>query len=209
MKSTSKKKSMMKHEHRFFESCAAALSPDWCVKLNDKLTPGAINLASYTARLYLVDTLNGWTIGGAFAPSDFGLAAKSAKEAGFDREAVANAAGNLLAELSQSVEQDSARVDQCLQLVAAALTSTKCFQAVTEQGRGLAGHWVYLAYHGRDKTVTCRPVYLNADTPGFIQTDALMALLRQVVKQDTCAPGGAVARMLRRAGGAILAPAFR
>lgn len=199
----------MTHEHRFFESCAAAFSPDWCVKLNDKLAPGTLNLASYTARLYLVDTLNGWTAGGAFAPADFGLVAKAATEAGLDRETVANAAGNLLAEISQAVVQDSARVDRCLLLVTAALTATKCFQVVAGQGRGLAGHWVYLAYHGRDNTVTCRPIFFNATAPGFITPVALVGLLRHVVLQDTNTPGGAVAQMLRQAGGAVLAPAFR
>lgn len=49
----------------FFETMAGALSPGWTVKLQSHLQPGQMDLGRYQARLYLVDSSNGWTAAAA------------------------------------------------------------------------------------------------------------------------------------------------
>jgi drug/metabolite transporter (DMT)-like permease len=57
----------MKKEQAFFEQMAGTALPGWDVKLQPNMTPGQMDLASYTARIYLVDTSTGWTAAGALA----------------------------------------------------------------------------------------------------------------------------------------------
>ena len=61
----------MKTEHAFFERLANLGQGDWTVKLQPHMVPGQMDLASYTARVYLVDTSTGWTAAGALQPSGF------------------------------------------------------------------------------------------------------------------------------------------
>jgi hypothetical protein len=61
----------MKKEQAFFEQMAGTALPGWDVKLQPHMTPGQMDLASYTARIYLVDTSTGWTAAGALQPSGF------------------------------------------------------------------------------------------------------------------------------------------
>ena len=49
----------MKKEQAFFEQMAGTALPGWDVKLQPHMTPGQMDLASYTARIYLVDTSTG------------------------------------------------------------------------------------------------------------------------------------------------------
>lgn len=199
----------MSKEHRFFESCAAAISPDWCVLLNDQMPLGQLDLASRTVRVYLVDTSTGWVTAGAFTPASFGLAADAARSAGLQGDDLADAAGARLGQLGQAAPVGGTEVDRCLQLVAAALANTWTFQLMKAQSKGPAGHWVYLAYRGHDASITCRPIYFGTHEAGFAPAGALADLVRQVVKQDTQTPASNVAQMLKKAGGAILADAYK
>jgi hypothetical protein len=199
----------MSNEHRFFESCAAAASPDWSIKLDTKLQPGQIDLASRTVRLYLVDTSSDWTAAGAFAPSGFAQAASAARAVGLRGSALADAAGQMIGSLGKADLHDAQALERCLQLVAAALTATRTYELMLSQQKSLAGHWVYIAYRGHDASITCRPVYFSGHEIGFVSTTDLANIVRQIVSQDLRTPGGSVSQMLKKAGGAILASCYK
>lgn len=198
----------MKAEHHFFQSLAGLASPGWDVHLNEQLSAGQIDLASRTVRLYLVDTSSGWTAAGAFAPAGFALAADAAKARGLQGSKLADAAGVALGHLGREQPSAGQHLETGLQLAAAALANTQTFQLVTAKGRGLAGHWVYMGYRGHDGSMTCRPLYFNAIEPGFVQSAALDGMVRQIVRQDL-APGSSVAKLLRKAGGALVSPIYK
>lgn len=198
----------MTNEHRFFEQLAGLASPAWDVRLSDKLHAPGLDLAGRSVRLYLVDTSTNWTAAGAFAPAGFALAADAAKASGLHGADLADAAGQALSHLGKTQPGPGDHLEKALQLAAAALTNTQTFQLVTGKGRGLAGHWVYMAYRGRDASITCRPLYFNGLEAGFVAPEVLAGMLRQVVRQDL-APGSSVAKLLKKAGGALLDPAFK
>jgi hypothetical protein len=208
IKMFSSRRKIMTNEHRFFERLAGLASPAWDVQLSDKLHAPGLDLAGRSVRLYLVDTSTSWTAAGAFAPAGFALAADAAKASGLQGSKLADAAGQALGQLGRTQPGPGDHLEKGLQLAAAALTNTQTFQLVTGKGRGLAGHWVYMAYRGHDASITCRPLYFNAHEMGFVPPEALYSMVRQVVRQDL-APGSSVAKLLKRAGGALLAPMFK
>ena len=194
----------MKQEKTFFETMAGALSPGWTVKLQSHLQPGQMDLGRYQARLYLVDSSNGWTAAAAMAPEGFAEASRSVAAAGMTPIAVLDAAGQAIAQLSRrQVGAGDAELQQGFQLVAAALTSTQTFKAVPPDRRN--GHWLYLAYRGHDASTICRPVFFGAPEAGFCSPEVLTQMARQVIAHDL-RPGTSVAEMLHKAGGALIAP---
>lgn len=202
----------MVQEQSFFSRCLEQLSPGWSITLDPAAQPGSLDLAGRTARLYLIDSSTSWTTAGAFAPAVFAVAAAAATAAALRGSSLADAAGQMLSRLSSAGATSGADVSRCLQLVAAALANTQTFAMVQAQGAGLAGHWVYLAYRAHDASVICRPLFFRSgaacDSAGFAPPHMLMSLVRQAVAHDTRAPSSAVGKLLRRSGGAILAPAF-
>lgn len=166
-----------------------------------------MDLARYGVRLYLVDTRNGWTAAAGMTPEDFEAARQHTNATGMTLTKVLDSAGQAIAHLSrrEAVAGD-AEMRQGFQLVAAALTGTQTFKAVPPDRR--AGHWLYLAYRGRDASTTCRPVFFSAQEAGFCPLEVLTRMVRQVNAHDL-QPGTAVADSLRKAGGAIIAPGYR
>lgn len=198
----------MTNEQSFFQHLAGLSSPGWDVRLSDQLHAPGIDLAGRSVRLYLVDTSTGWTAAGAFAPPGFALAAGAAKALGLQGTGLADAAGQALGHVGRSQAGQDQRLEQALQLAAAALSCTQTFKIVAAKGDGLGGHWVYMGYRGHDASMTCRPLFFSNHEPGFVAPEALASMLRQVVQQDL-APGSSVARLLKKAGGVLLAPAFK
>lgn len=198
----------MKTERAFFERLAKLGQGDWTVKLQPHMVPGQMDLASYTARVYLVDTSTGWTAAGALQPSGFAAAAKAHRDAGFSSDLVLDLAGQTITRLGRDLpEADAPEVAQALQLAAAALASTQTFKTV--QPSGLAGHWVYMAYRMQDASTVCRPGFFRTDAPGFAPPAAITHYVRQVAALDLASPKSVTGQMLKRAGGAIIAPQYK
>jgi hypothetical protein len=187
---------------------AGTALPDWDVKLQPHMTPGQMDLASYTARIYLVDTSTGWTAAGALQPSGFaGLRAHfAAQRLGIDK--VTDMAGQALNQLGRDQpEPGSADIGKGIELVAAALTETQTFKTV--QASGLDGHWVYIGYRMHDASTICRPGFFRTGAPGFVAPEGLEHYVRQVVAHDLASTKSSVGQMLKRAGGAIISPEFK
>ena len=198
----------MKKEHAFFEQLAGAALPGWDVKLQPNKTPGQMNLASYTARIYLVDTSTGWTAAGALQPSGFAGLRAHFEARRLDIGTVTDLAGQAVTQLGR--EQPAPRspdIGKAIELVAAALTDTQTFKTV--QASGLDGHWVYIGYRMLDASTICRPGFFRTSTPGFVAPEALAHYVRQVMAHDLANPQSSVGQMLKRAGGAIIAPEFK
>ena len=198
----------MKKEQAFFEQMAGTALPGWDVKLQPHMTPGQMDLASYTARIYLVDTSTGWTAAGALQPSGFaGLRAHfAALRLGIDK--VTDMAGQALNQLGRDQpEPGSPAIGKSIELVAAALTETQTFKTV--QASGLDGHWVYIGYRMHDASTICRPGFFRTGAPGFVAPEGLEHYVRQVVAHDLASTQSAVGQMLKRAGGAIISSEFK
>jgi hypothetical protein len=195
------------NEKRFFEQIAHTSNEGWTLKLAAHLTPGEMNLSDYTALLYVVDTSTGWAGAGAMAVDGFALALASAKASGWTTDQMADSTGALISKLGrESAPHDSPELAQCLQVMAAALTGTQTFEIA--KPNGLDGHWVYIGYRMLDGSTICRPLFFRSGGQGFIPPEALTDVVRRVVVQDTKATGSTVGRMLKRAGGALLAEIY-
>lgn len=199
----------MNREERFFERLAGIALPGWDVKLQPHMKPGQMDLASYDAHIYVLDTSTGWTGAGAMQASGFAAAARLPAETGLTLENVTDMAGKAITMLGRD-QPDAGAPDlaQCLQLTAAALTGTQTFDQVRATA-DLSGHWVYVAYRMHDASTIARPVFFRSRSTGFVPVDALYQVVRQVVSQDSKSTSSAVGRMLRRAGGAILDARFK
>lgn len=198
----------MKKEQAFFEQMTEAALPGWTVKLQGHMQPGQMDLASYTARLYLVATSSGWTAAGIMQPSGFAQLAQGHTAAGLSLERVTDMAGQTLTKLGrEQPEADAPEVAQCIELVASALTGTQTFTTV--KPTGLDGHWIYIGYLMHDGSTICRPGFFRTHETGFVQPEALQHYVRQVVAHDLGNAQSSVGRMIKRAGGAIIAPQFK
>ena len=198
----------MKKEQAFFEQIASTALPGWDVKLQPHMTPGQMDLASYTARIYLVDTSTGWTAAGALQPSGFaGLRAHfAALRLGIDT--VTDLAGQAVTQLGRDQPAPgSPDIGKAIELVAAALTGTQTFKTV--QASGLDGHWIYIGYRMLDASTICRPGFFRTGAPGFVAPEGLAHYVRQVMAHDLASTQSAVGQMLRRAGGAIISSEFK
>ena len=194
----------MKKERAFFEQLAGAALPGWDVKLQPNMTPGQMDLASYTARIYLVDTSTGWTAAGALQPSGFAAVVKAQRNAGLSLDQVMDMAGQAVTQLGRDQPAPgSPDIGKGIELVAAALTGTQTFKTV--QASGLEGHWVYIGYRMHDASTICRPGFFRTGAPGFVDPGALTHYVRQVMAHDLASPQSSVGQMLKRAGGAIIA----
>jgi len=197
----------MSAEKRFFESLLAKASPSWAVTMAPTMEPGKMDLASLTVRVYVVDTSNGWTAGGCMSVPSLEKAKAFAKSHALGAAAICNDAGQMIAELSKANTAGHApEVGKCLQLTAAAITTTQAFKLVEPQG--LAGHWLYIVYRCHDGAIVGRPMYFNVPVPGLVDAASLMAVARHIALQDLANAGSAVAREVKKGGGAQLAPAF-
>lgn len=198
----------MKTERAFFERLANLGQADWTVKLQPHMVPGQMDLASYTARVYLVDTSTGWTAAGALQPSGFAAVARAQKDAGLTPDQVNDLAGQTISRLGRDQPgADAPEVAQAIQLTAAALAGTQTFKTV--QPTGLDGHWIYIGYRMLDASTICRPGFFRTGAPGFANPDAITQFVRQVVAHDLGNAKSVTGQMLKRAGGAILAPQFK
>ena len=197
----------MSKEKAFFEQMASEASGGWDIKFSDHLQPGELHLGRFQARLYLVDTSNGWTAGGAMAPQNFEDARQMAKTAGINPNDLLDMAGHVVSQLSKRRATSSdPEMIPAFQLIAATLTSTKTFQMVPPEQRN--GHWASVVYQGKDGSIISRPVYFAGDEPGLCSPEMLEQMTRQVVAHDM-RPGTAVYEAMRKAGGVRLAPALR
>jgi hypothetical protein len=196
----------MKKERAFFEQLASTALPGWDMKLQPHMTPGQMDLASYTARIYLVDTSTGWTAAGALQPSGF-----AGLRAHFDALRLGNVtdlAGQAVTQLGRDQPAPgSPEIGKAIELVAAALTGTQTFKTV--QASGLDGHWIYIGYRMLDASTICRPGFFRTGAPGFVAPEGLAHYVRQVMARDLASTQSAVGQMLRRAGGAIISPEFK
>jgi hypothetical protein len=198
----------MKKERAFFEQLAGAALPGWDVKLQPNMTPGQMDLASYTARIYLVDTSTGWTAAGALQPSGFAGLRAHFEALRLDIGTVTDMAGQAVSQLGRDQPAPgSPDIGKGIELVAAALTGTQTFKTV--QASGLDGHWVYIGYRMHDASTICRPGFFRTGAPGFVEPGALTHYVRQVMAHDLTSPPSSVSKMLKRAGGAIIAPEFK
>jgi hypothetical protein len=198
----------MNNEHSFFEALAGTTLPGWDVKLQAHMQPGQMDLASYSARVYLVATSTGWTAAGAMQPSGFAAIAQSHKDAGLTVERVTDMAGHCLNKLGrEQPEANSPDVALGIELIASALTSTQTFEAV--KPTGLEGHWVYIGYQMLDSSTICRPGFFRTHEAGFVPPEALTHYVRQVVANDMGNAQSSVGRMIKRAGGAIISPQYK
>ena len=163
----------MQSERTFFERLAGASQPDWDIKLQPHMQPGQLDLASYSALIYVVDTSTGWTSAGAMQPDSFAAAAKAHADLGLSAEAIAELAGQTIARLGrEQPAADAPDVAKCIQAVAAALTATQTFAQVRTSG-DLSGHWVFLAYRMHDASTITRPVFFRTGSSDFLPTAAL------------------------------------
>lgn len=198
---------MSTNEKRFFEQVAQTANAGWTLKLAGYLTPGGMNLSDYTALLYVVDTSTGWTGAGAMTVDGFALARASAQASGGTTEQMADSTGTLISKLGrEDAPHDSPELAQCLQVMAAALTGTQTFEIA--KPTGLDGHWVYIGYGCWTAPPFAARCFSEVGGQGFIPPEALSDVVRRVVVQDTKATGSTVGRMLKRAGGALLAEIY-
>lgn len=198
----------MKTEHGFFERLANFGQGDWTVKLQPHMVPGQMDLASYTARVYLVDTSTGWTAAGGLQPSGFTGLVKAQRDAGLSLNLVMNMAGQAISRLGREQPgADAPEVAQAIQLAAAALAGTQTFKTV--QPSGLDGHWLYIGYRMLDASTICRPGFFRTGAPGFAEPAAITHYVRQVVAHDLGNTKSVTGQMLKRAGGSILAPQYK
>lgn len=191
-------------EKRFFETLAGTDAESWTVKLEPHMQPGAMDLAKYTSRLYIVDSSTGWTGAGAITPDGFAVAVEQGRAAGLTGTQLADVLGGLVSRLGR--EQPTAgdpEISRCLQLMAGALTSTQTFEIA--KGRGLDGHFIYVGYRMLDGSTICRPIFFNGGPAGLVAADTITDMVRRVVVHDHKTPDSTVGRMLKRSGGALLA----
>lgn len=195
----------MSKEKSFFEKMASEASGGWDIMFSDHLQPGELYLGRYQARLYLVDTSNGWTAGGAMAAQNFEDARRMAQTAGIRPNDLLDMAGHVSTQLSKRRASSSdPDMIPAFQLIAA--TGTKTYQMVPPDERN--GHWASVVYQGKDGSVISRPVYFGGDKPGLCSPEQLEQMTRQVVAHDM-RPGTAVYEAMRQAGGVRLAPKLR
>lgn len=198
----------MGHEKDFFERLAGTALPGWDIKLQPHMQPGQMDLASYDVHIYVVDTSTGWTGAGAMQASGFAAAARLPADIGLCLRDVTDLAGKSITMLGRDQPAAGAPdLAQCIQLTAAALTGTQTFDQV-RAGGDLSGHWVYVAYRMHDASTIARPVFFRSRSTGFLPVDALYQVIRQIVSQDGGSSSSTVGRMLKRAGGPILAGKF-
>lgn len=198
----------MKTERAFFEHLANVGQADWTVKLQPHMAPGQMDLASYTARVYLVDTSTGWTVAGALQPSGFAAVTRAQKDAGLTPDQVNDIAGQAISRLGRDQPgADAPEVAQAIQLTAAALAGTQTFKTV--EPTGLDGHWIYIGYRMLDASTICRPGFFRTGAPGFADPNAITHYVRQVLAHDLGSAKSMTGQMLKRAGGAILAPQYK
>lgn len=197
----------MKNEKAFFEAAMGQASPGWTLKLAPGLTPGQMDLARFNARIYLVDTSSDWVAAGAAEVQAFDLAAAAAKSAKTSAHELNDALGQGIAALARNgfadAQAEQGATIKTMQLALAALTHSKTFELV--KPRGLAGHWLYLAYRCLDASIVTRPMYFNGNEAGFVTGETLAGITRSLIKQDLANLGGAVAKQLKKGGGAMLA----
>lgn len=198
----------MTNEKAFFEAALGQASPGWTLKLAPELTPGQMDLGRFDVRVYLVDTSSDWVAAGAAEVQAFDLAADAAKSTRTSAEDLKTALGQGIAALARQdftdAQAEQGATIRALQLALGALTQSKTFELV--KPRGLAGHWVYLAYRCLDQSIVTRPMYFNSNEPGFVSSEALASITRSLIKQDLANASGAVAKQLKKGGGAMLAP---
>ena len=198
----------MNQEKAFFETVVSATLPGWDVKLQPHMTPGQMDLASYTARIYLVDTSTGWSAAGALQPSGFAGLRAHFDALRLDIGTVTDMAGQAVTQLGRDQPAPgSSEIGKAIELVAAALTGTQTLKIV--QASGLDGHWFYIGYRMQDSSTICRPGFFRTGAPGFVVPAALTHYVRQVMAHDMASPTSSVGQMLKRAGGAIIAPEFK
>jgi hypothetical protein len=198
----------MQAETTFLNRIFSLASPTWSVHLSPDLMPGSVGVATHNAYLYAVDTRTAWVAAGAIQPEHFLLASKWAASNGMAPTALADAVGQSIAKLGASrPAADAPEVRQCMELVAAALVHTRTFDQVRHT-QDLSGHWVYVAYGMRDGSTITRPMFFRVPTVGLLPTPELLAKVRTVVQLDR-EPSTNVGRMLKAAGGAVLAKSFR
>ena len=206
---TKRKGEAMKNEKAFFESAMNHASPGWTLKLAPEMTPGQLDLARFGVRIYLVDTSSDWVAAGAAEVQAFDLAAAAAKSAKTTADELNTALGRGIAELARNgfadAQAEQGATIKAMQVALAALTHSKTFELV--KPRGLAGHWVYLAYRCLDASIVTRPTYFNRMEPGFVTPQVLASFTRSVIQQDLANGNSSVARQVKKGGGAMLAVA--
>lgn len=197
----------MKQEKSFFERMASQASGGWDIHFSEHLSPGELHLGRFQARLYLVDTSNGWTAAGAMAAQNFEDARQMAMTTGLSQSNLLDMAGHVIAQLSKrrATSSDPDMIP-AIQLIAATLTGSKTYQMVPPDQRG--GHWASVVYQGKDGSIISRPVYFAGDKPGLCSPEQLEQMTRQVVAHDM-RPGTAVYEAMRKAGGVRLAAELR
>jgi len=194
-------------EKRFFESLIVVDSAGWTVRLEPHMQPGSMDLATYSARLYVVDSSTGWTGAGAMQPVGFADAAERARAAGFTIDQMAESVGAMISKLGrEQVRAGDPQIGDCLQLMAAALTGTQTFEIA--KGRGLDGHFMYVGYRMLDGSTISRPMFFSGGPAGFVGPDTITDMVRRVVVQDHKTPDSTVGRMLKKSGGALLAEIY-
>lgn len=201
---------MHKNEKSFFENLLNTSSKGWSVAIQDHLQPGNMNLSSLNAYLYAVDTSNAWLCAGAMTGSQFDIAAQSIASAGLTPQSVKDHAGNYIAQLSASQNnQAGVTIEQALSMLAAAMTTTQTFNIVKNAGQDFSGHWVYMIYRAKDLSIVGRPLHFKTQAPGLVDHDQLLGVVKSVVHNDLYATQMTnVGREVTLGGGPILAPMF-
>lgn len=198
----------MNAEHHFFKHLAETTLPGWDIRLQPHMQPGSMDLASYDARIYVVDTSTGWTASGVMKASSFKDAGQTPARLKLSMDQVKDLAASSITRLGcEQAEADAPEVARCIELTAAALTGTHTFDQV-HASADLSGHWIYIAYRMHDASTVARPVFFRTEATGVLPPEAIAQVVRQVVAQDNSARSSHVGQMIRRAGGAILSKQF-
>ncbi len=195
----------MSNERVFFEKMVNSMADGWNIKIADHVQPGEVFGANHEVRFYLVDTSKDWVFAGASSQSNFKALANDPVVLGMDTKTVMDFAASGLVEFSDGrIHPDSS--EMVVRYVAAALARTQTFVRIEDMGKGLAGHWLFVAYRLQDGCINTRPLFVPARTnQQFLPPGDLDDVIASIVRMD-CDPNGntEVSRMIRSAGGARL-----
>jgi hypothetical protein len=197
---------MKNGEREFWQRLMQAINPAWDIALNRE-GDRALNISDQTARVYVVDTSNLWTLMGATSPQEVHRVDMEVRAAQAEGLNALNVAPFAVKEGSdKSVKPGTKQAEELVALALAAITQSQLYPVVLEKTGSAAGHWVYIIYRLKNGDILGRQGF-TAGANEALAPDLLLGFVRHLVETDTSSRGK-VGDLLAKGGGADLSPAL-
>lgn len=204
----------MKNEHLFWYRVVADANPGWTIAFAPGVEPGQVQISSCDTFFYVADTKSGWITAAATSAQAF-LDLKSTfpkilKQSGLTADRIVGmAAGLTMDAAAVNAAPNSQESIRAINGVAFALADTQTFDVVRAQTGGVAGHWIYVIYTGRDGSLIGRPCYMSGPRKVFLDDAKLVGTIDQIIWSDRQAKSSFVGKQLAAVGGPVLHDTFK